>query len=134
MSQWTCEDSGNECIITYIFQFYDIVRTVFNSMLYQYVFFQNEVSRMGRQIDKLHCRSFVSDVVPQYFSATCGDVSTTRPIAVLAHRSQCLDFFYLYSIAVVDADIPLFVCIPRVATAYARLFLLASRYFPIDFF
>jgi len=48
---------------------------------------------MGRQIDKLHCRSFVSDVVPQYFSATCGDVSTTRPIAVLAHRSQCLDFF-----------------------------------------
>ena len=89
---------------------------------------------MGRQIDKLHCRSFVSDVVPQYFSATCGDVSTTRPIAVLAHRSQCLDFFYLDSIAVVHADIPLFVCIPRVATAYARLFLLASRYFPIDFF
>ena len=85
---------------------------------------------MGRQIDKLHCRSFVSDVVPQYFSATCGDVSTTRPIAVLAHRSQCLDFFYLDSIAVVHADIPLFVCIPRVATAYARLFLLASRYFP----
>jgi len=50
---------------------------------------------MGRRIDKLHCRSFVSDVVgyPQYFSATSGDVSTTRPIAVLAHRSQCLDFF-----------------------------------------